>query len=521
MNPRQGRDGQHRFAQLCSNLNSSLDVVLNSPQEDMHGWDHIVEISPPENSNLPADLRVAKLTIFSQIKTTKDPRPKTKIKLSNALKAVNSASPFFVFLFHYTQNGSPALYGRHVWKDEIEYFLKRARQAKNGNVNSKTVTIVFDERDQIKINPAEWIMAVLSTSSDLVYAADKKIIVDSAGYTEFSMIGNFKIVASDVDELVLHEIGLIEDIPFVDFEMYDQRFGIKSSEPVQSHASGRIKMTREGQKCAISLQSINGEEFTLPAKAWLPIIARPGEKEFRSRIEAGHLQLILASDPKNEKFSIRQDTIKKYPFIEQLGYLTFEKWQSEGDVRATLFNESGILSEIFFNQKETSEKWKSQMWHCARFAYDVLGVQQASEIELSIQDIFNSLKDQAYISSLMTAGSMRLESSFESPLQSFDKLVGYSYGRLCDWSYGAVVEIDHPCRTIEGEAHTLYFSRPSIVKRFAFKQPLEMVRKRVRDEYEEFRKGHRSVTATLGDGDLSKWSKDFIKDDTLIIDVDD
>lgn len=487
----------------------------------MHGWDHIVEIVPPEINNLPADLRVAKITAFAQIKTTKDRKPKTKIKLSNALKAVNSSSPFFVFLFHYTNNALPVLYGRHIWKDEKNNFLRRARQAENENLNSKTATIAFDQCDQIQFNPAEWIMSVLASSSDLMYAADKKLIVDNAGYEDFPMIGNYKIVAPDIDHLVLHEIGLIEDVPFSDFELYDQRFGIKSLKPVQSHASGRIKLIREAQPCAIGLQSINGEEFILPAKAWLPLSARPGEKEFRSRIESGHLRLILAGDPQNESFTIRQDTINEYPLIDQLGYLTLEKWRSEGDVRARLFTDLGVLSEIIFTKKTTSDKWISQMWHCARFAYEILGEENCSEIELSIRDIFESLRDQVYISSFMTAGSMRLEGCFDSPLEDFNKLVGYSYGRLCDWSYGAVLEIDHPCRKLEGEKYTLYFSRPSIVRRFAFKQPMDAVKKMAKDEYEFFRKDHRAVTATLGDGDLSKWSKNFIKDDTLIIDVDD
>ncbi|MGB3464989.1 MAG: hypothetical protein WBA74_06960, partial [Cyclobacteriaceae bacterium] len=99
--PKQGQHGENLFAARCTAPNAQADAVINPSLNDEHGWDHVVEIELPQAVARPADLRTPVLACYAQIKTTRGTKPKTTVKLSNALKAARSPAPSFVFLFHY------------------------------------------------------------------------------------------------------------------------------------------------------------------------------------------------------------------------------------------------------------------------------------------------------------------------------------------------------------------------------------------------------------------------------------
>ncbi len=124
---RQGRHGEANFAALCQVPNARIDAVVNKAADDEHGWDCVIDLTPPRDLSLPGDLQNHLAQCFAQIKTTRGKHPRTSVKLSNAVKAAKSPNPSFVFLFHYERSGEPAvLYENHIWKDQIEHFLKRA-----------------------------------------------------------------------------------------------------------------------------------------------------------------------------------------------------------------------------------------------------------------------------------------------------------------------------------------------------------------------------------------------------------
>ena len=176
----QGRNGQHEFAARCTEPNASAEVVVNSAADDQHGWDHILEITPPQNNALPADLRNPVISCFAQIKTTRSRKVQTTVKLSNAVKAAKSPLPSFIFLLQYDVSEKPVLYGKHIWKDEIRHYLKRARQAGDAPLHKKTVTVKFTSTDRVTCNPVDWVLAVLSTCGGDAYTLEKRKYVSSS-----------------------------------------------------------------------------------------------------------------------------------------------------------------------------------------------------------------------------------------------------------------------------------------------------------------------------------------------------
>ena len=187
----QGRHGEALFASLCQNPKANIESVLNVAANDEHGWDHIVDLKPPKNLDLPADLHDHLLQCFVQIKTTKRHSPTTKVKLSNAIKAAKSPNPSFIFLFHYkADTPSPILYGKKIWRNEIERSLKRAREISvsdpSRNLYEVYLSMSFEDEDVISDHPSDWMLKEIAAHGGANYSINKLAIVNSVGYGEFT-----------------------------------------------------------------------------------------------------------------------------------------------------------------------------------------------------------------------------------------------------------------------------------------------------------------------------------------------
>lgn len=316
----QGRNGQWQFASLCTGPDVSVKAVVNPAVDDQHGWDHMLEITPHQNNILPADLQTHVISCFAQIKTTRDKKAETKVKLSNAVKAAKSPLPSFVFLFHYNEAGKSVLYGKHIWKDEIRHYLKRARQAGDAPLHKKMLTMKFTAEDRLSCNPVDWVLSVLATCGGDAYTLEKRKYVDSVGYETETHTGNFELgpLKSQAD-VVMHEIGLLADLPVTSFKLFDTRFGIKASAPLQELTDGRISFTKEGRPVTVKLRSSNGDEIELPGLAWAPSFIPLEHPEFRIRVKAGHIDIVAKpgniDNHQTTKLNFQFDLQEERPFM--------------------------------------------------------------------------------------------------------------------------------------------------------------------------------------------------------------
>lgn len=508
-NQSQGRNGQWRFGTDCSEQSNASDVVVNPAVDDQHGWDHVLEFVPPQQNKLPADLRVPLITTFVQVKTTADKKPRTTVKLSNAMKAAKSPHPCFVFLYHYQKNKKPELYGRHIWKEDIAHYLKRARQSGNKPLNEKSVTITFTVADKVNCNPVDWVLAVLSTMDSLSYARDKADIVATVGYEEMTHQGTFNIGPDvSLSDIVRHEIGVLEDLPFTDLDLRDQRFGIVSENSVQTLTEGRISMRRDGKPLVVKLQAKSGDTLDFPALGWGSTVVGPEHPEFRFRVQCGNIQMIFG-DSQNQNLNITIDTEGKYTFFDQLALLTLINWSEQGEVVATLQIEEGELAKVQLNGDWSDFSWAVQLWHCAKFLYDILGRERSASLKISLRDMFNSQGHLLALAKIMTSKSIRLEFADKEEVMDFNRLIGYSYGQIGEWGFAALHEIEHHVRKFEDGTHTLYFSHPIHPQKQVFKLSADELRDKIRADFRTHIKRQGYKYATFGEGDFVHWSTNF------------
>jgi len=110
----------------------------------------------------------------------------------------------------------------------------------------------------------------------------------------------------------------------------------------------------------------------------------------------------------------------------------------------------------------------------------------------------------------------QLEANFEEEIEEFDYLLGYAHTSIGEWSVGAIYQIEHDRRSIEGNRETLHFRNPKIARRFSYKKSSDQFRDELKIEFEMFRSSFQTSTAIIMDGDLVSWGKAFSEENSKI-----
>jgi hypothetical protein len=226
MNRFQGRSAEKAFSKLCSDKG----VTCNDSHEDDHGWDHIVEFPSVPQIGVSADMQRATPVVFVQTKSHSTKGLKVTMKLSNAVKLARSPSPAFVILLNLNESGGSGeqlWYAVHFWDVLIGRTLKRAREASRDGIAedsfhkysfSFTMTLADVQTDDTLL---PWIESMMQ-SVGVDYAAAKK-----AFHPHPEIVGNIKIgPLVSIEELVDHQLGLTQNIPFTSITLNQRRFGI-------------------------------------------------------------------------------------------------------------------------------------------------------------------------------------------------------------------------------------------------------------------------------------------------------
>ncbi|WP_339816549.1 hypothetical protein [uncultured Paracoccus sp.] len=510
----QGRNGEWLFASLCTGPDVSVAAVVNPALDDQHGWDHILEVTPRHNKVLPADLQTHVISCFIQIKTTRGKRPETKVKLSNALKAAKSPLPSFVFLFHYNDVKTPVLYGKHIWKSEIHDYLKRARQSGDAPLNKTMVTVAFTAADRLSSNPVDWILAVLATCGGDGYTLEKRNYVDSVGYEGETHTGNLELGPLDSHtDVVMHEIGLLPDLPVTSFKLFDTRFGIKASAPVQDFTDGRVSFIQKGRPVTVKLRSCIGDEIELPGLAWAPSTIPFEHPDFKVRVKSGHIDIVatpgIIDRPQPTQLNIHCNLQEVRPFIEQAGLLALTNWSSFGPVSASVEVAQGQLFSATINLNAALKPWARDAWVCAKYFINIFGYDRCKTTSIALLDFDDLIRDYFALASLQESNFIRFEGKFDDAMAEFTKLVGYSYGQLGNCTFGVIHEFKAVSQSQEGKNFKLIMTKPEIVQKFVFERPLAQSVDHIKRDFKSYLALQTSPVATFDNGDLCEWSRSY------------
>lgn len=159
---------------------SDNDGVCHKAEEDVNGWDYVVELPNAPHSG-SADSQPPHDRAFVQVKSTSAAKTSVAITLSNLRKSAQDRSPWFVVLIKKV-NGKPALYIRHFWKSLMEKSLKAIRTAESEGkaLNKATMAISFSDEDLISGDLVRWMQDQIRLVGD--YQVEKRRLYDELGY---------------------------------------------------------------------------------------------------------------------------------------------------------------------------------------------------------------------------------------------------------------------------------------------------------------------------------------------------
>lgn len=457
------RHSEHHFASLCV----AAGAACNKSEDDRHGWDHIIEIPLNPHPTHPPDRQPQLVTVFVQVKSTQTNTLTTRIKLSNALKAVQSDLPYFIVMFSYS-GSETRVYAKHVWLVLTERILKRVRQSEKRGLDSlhkQRFSVSFKAGDQIEESIiVKWIQNTVAAIGE-DYASKKIQMRTTCGYDKRRYIGKFTLgPLQNVQQIVDHEIGLLESLPVTDFVVHEKRFGIQSAHPEISSPKGRVQLQKAGARNAILvISNRSGDKVEFSANVRLPSLIPVDHEAFKVRVQAGVLDFTFSPGRnQTQKFQLSYDDRAEYCLYDQSQFFDFIQWCKEGDVDLRLVSEKGVLWGAKVQIGHAVKDWQiSDLRSYLKLLLNIGGDTQSRKILTTGRAIQDSMKSGYLIAMLADAHDLRIGTSTSVSEPEVSTFSGFGLIRLGNWHFTSILEFQviNVSRGPEFTAWDLQFSK--------------------------------------------------------------
>ncbi|WP_305972599.1 MULTISPECIES: hypothetical protein [unclassified Mameliella] len=504
---RLGRLGEKIFSERCTRQGATC----NPSTEDEHGWDYIVEFDPGHQSNLPADLHKGIFRSLVQIKTTRNRKRVAKIKLSNALKAIQTDLPCFLVLLKFDADECTGIYVRHFWTCEIERVLKRAREAHrddNNDLHKIELQFSFNELDDVQECIIDNIYShTLKHGSQ--YGQKKKSIRETIGYPEARAIGDFvfdgKVTAKDIVEGQLNDDA---QLPLSHFDIRDMRFDIPASIVPQPTSGSKISITPTPRESVLRI--VKGtQSFEIDAKVYIPGIVGPEHDDFRVRVKSALLDMKLpplGGGTYRAEMNLDLQTVWDYYVVAELA-----ECDEDDKVRFEVCLESGNIFQgnfinINFRHELGAGEWSEKISKGGRLAVLLAGRQVLVDLSPDHDRIWRQFSRLAKLEPIFSEIPKKLSFEMDSPLQNdCQEVLAFFVFELGDFCHS--VNLSFPVRhqNIEGEQCEIVIDQAEIHNSKRFKTEHTNMQRIARQEFEKQVEGRRRVSIVLGNGDLIDW----------------
>lgn len=522
---RRSRHGEWKFGELCHSQEAICDVVVNKSCDDEHGWDHVVDISPPVDINLPADLRNHLYQCFAQIKTTNGKIPRAELKLSNAIKSAKSPFPSFIFLLQYLDKSSePRVFGRHIWRNEIEDWLRRARMNDvlgKKDLRSERFGLKFEEGDIVYGPPGDWMYRLIEDHGGINYSRNKIDIFTSIGYGETTHEGTITFGPIDgIGDIVRHEIGLSDGLPFCDLKLFDTRFGIRSAFPIEDFVSGgRISFRSEGRHLTLRLFCQDGRTCDIPAISWASSIVPIGDPEFRFRVKAGPINLVTDLQGAGNSISISLDQEEKMTPLEMLGLLCLLQWSQAGSVKYAILCDMGKIFSGSIDGMQEQGRGLYRLEATLRHLIDLMGDRHSRELCLSATEL-EKLSSNFYLAETLCAASIfKIKATFDREIADFRIIGAYSAGAIGNWSFGAIYQAKVNSSERLGGSYTFTFSSMAVVEKFQLKCSPSRMREIMLSEFSKWTTAQEGPVGVISGGNIDEMTSSLNSGSTIELKV--
>ncbi|AVX03399.1 hypothetical protein MXMO3_00867 [Maritalea myrionectae] len=518
----QGTHGESLFSALCTAPNSKHNATLNPSTNDQHGWDFFVEIEPSVGSDLPADLQEPNIQCLAQIKTTRANVPKIKLRLSNAIKAIQSSFPTFVFLFQFSNHSDqPRLYGRHIWKTEIEKWLKRARELERIEKLPHQVeaTLTFADNDLVDENPADWIMSrVKEVGED--YPAQKKDVASRIGYDSFTKQGTIEIGPLETfDAIADHELGLRDSLPIQSGNLYDVRFGIRSRKPIREWGPGKIRISFDGKPVKLRFYTASQQHVELDALCWHQRSIDLDDPNFRMRIKTAHFDFLVKPNGESQNFDLSFNLDSIGTVFEHHQHLTLVNALPHGETDFEIAIETGVLLKGRFRFDAQPNASLIDFESAVNWLCNILTEAVSRKLEVSADELVSICGQANFTRQILSGKNIKISNKFKNETGIFHKIAGYTYFPAGIFYIGLVFEIElFKSEVVDGETN-FYLNNPKIIRKSAFKEDKHQCKSRTHAYFQDHLANIDYAVGIFQQGDIIELQKAIMKDGLLKFEI--
>lgn len=310
----------------------------NPSVDDQYGWDFVFQL-PAHASNRPPDLEEAGLTALAQIKSTLKSRSSVGLKLSNALRMAQEATPCFIIVMAFEEGAAEphSAWVLHIWKDEIAKALEAARRAHLRSTSLHKATLNLPLSDAMKCDPLN-IGARIEHEVEAIgrdYAGAKASLRNSVGYEDGRGGGTITFEVTHEDEVFDLLLGRIPDLPVNRVDLREERFGLPGP-PLTENAPGRVAIeAKPFEPCQLILCR-EGEELVFDGQVYVPGIPDLPRNLFRVRFQAQILEVIWRQEGPSAAHA-RFGLAETYSISTHLQLATLATWLAEGNVELAIW----------------------------------------------------------------------------------------------------------------------------------------------------------------------------------------
>lgn len=442
---RTDRNAEDDVGRLCRAAGASVQRV----SEDDHGWDLLVEFPSRVETAFP-DTDPALTRCLIQVKSVRNRRRTTRVKVSNALKFAKDALPCFVALVTYPGDprGHEAIYLRHVWATDMAEALKAARRCAAGGqpLNRQTLTIAFTTGERVDDDLADRLLEAIAREG-IDYAERKKRLSDSLGYEAGWGASELVLAdghdAQDLQDLLL---GRRADLPIESITTTEARFGIPS--PPVKRGPGKLSVVvKPRTRCVMTLQKRGADEqLSYPGAVfaagleWLPLA------EQKLRVVAGPIELIIARD--GSSVSSHWDAPLSAPrALDELERdARLRSWMDGGKIDMDLWSELGALpgGVLTFSPSENDIDWEAVIESLRALSRVVPPERRPEDLRTSMAALLSSLDQLTQLTTLLGADSTAIrlvnEAGLAPDLRTATHIVVPCVNRIGDHYIVSVIE---------------------------------------------------------------------------------
>ena len=443
MSHRSGRPAQDEFKLLCSRE----EVTCNSSIEDDHGWDFIIEFAARSKTSQPLDKMPGPRQALVQVKSTRGKSPRTRMKVSNALKLAKSELPCFVILFQYDASGKHRIYIRHYWTDLIKHALRRGRQASSTNKQAHKMWMEFgfSAEDDHTDDAISWMVATIE-QNPVGYGAKKRSLYETLGYEGQNFRANITFGPLDgIEEIVDHQLGLTDYLPVSNVTVIDSRFGIDAPVPLIENASGHIQLRpNNSRECNVVFQNSSGNVASFEATIKTPALPNLPADKFKILIQTWcfDISILPGCDPRLQIRDLWNDELS----IEQL--VKFSQFFSWGEDSITMKIMGTDLAPLSCQGRLNSSghsKYFANLLNAAKMLQEIEVRAGSMAIRHTLNDLHISLRELSIFHAILAGKDMQLSVQLDRSLRhehdvNLTSILGYFDFQVGEFTYFVVFD---------------------------------------------------------------------------------